>query len=218
MVEASKDNLLGRFLAENTSKSVLWGSGSVSTFPAVWVSENGHSWQRHNIGGELRLRGVIASVGGLVAVGVSTLSGSPEQDAVVLISADGGSWTAASGRFDGRGEIDGVQAIFDAVEVPGVGVLGIGNDEKEFEGRGGAAAWWSFGATFDDLLTWERETHDDDVFEELAAAPTATMTDAVWSDERLVVVGFAGRSVEFPSGGTACCIVEPAIWMWPGEM
>jgi hypothetical protein len=182
--------------------------------PAAWVSADGHQWQRYDISGDLRLRGVTASPGGLIAHGVSTLSGSPDADAVVLVSADGQDWVPATGAFDGLGEVDGIQSINGAVAIPGIGVVGFGIDEKEFESVGGAAVWWSIGITEGNLAVWRRESHDDNVFEELTSAPTATMTDAVWSGERLVVVGFSGRTLEFPGGGSGCCLVGPAVWVW----
>ncbi len=183
--------------------------------PAAWVSADGSQWQRYDIPGELRLRGVTASSGGLVAHGVSTLSGSPSADAVVLVSANGQQWMPATGAFAGLGEVDGIQSINDAVAIPGVGVAGFGSDEKEFETVGGAAVWWS--STEDDLTAWHREGHDDRVFEELTSGPTATMTDAIWLGDRLVVIGFSGRTIEFPNGGSGCCVIGPAIWVWPAD-
>ncbi|MDH3606370.1 MAG: hypothetical protein OER12_05185 [Acidimicrobiia bacterium] len=181
--------------------------------PAAWISADGSQWQRYDMPGELRLRGVTASSGGLVAHGVSTLSGSPSADAVVLVSTNGQQWVPATGAFAGLGGVDGIQSINHALEIPGVRVVGFGSDEKEFETVGGAAVWWS--NTADDPTAWHREAHDDRVFEELTASPTATMTDAVWSDDRLVVVGFSGRTVEFPGGGSGCCLIGPAVWVWP---
>ncbi len=131
------------------------------------------------------------------------------------MSPDGKQWTAAAGAFAGLGDVDGIQTINHAVEVPGVGVVAIGSDEKEFESVGGAAAWWWRDAAGEP--NWERETHDDRVFETLSDPPTATMTDAIWSGDLLVAVGFSGRTVEFPGGGSGCCLAVPAIWMWRAE-
>jgi hypothetical protein len=182
--------------------------------PAAWVSADGANWQRYDISGDLRLRGVTASGAGLIAHGVSTVSGSPTADAVVLVSTDGTNWVPATGVFTGLGDVDGIQTINDAVAIPEVGIVALGSDEKEFESIGGAAVWWSVGSTETDLRSWERETHDDRVFEDLMASPTATMTDGVWSEDGLVVVGFSGRTLEFPGGASGCCLFGPAIWMW----
>ncbi|HEX6301474.1 MAG TPA: hypothetical protein VF148_13495 [Acidimicrobiia bacterium] len=180
-------------------------------YPAVWVSGDGGSWERHALDGEFRLRGVTAVGGSLVAYGVSTLHGSPTADAVILVSGDGITWTEAAGEFDGLDQSDGVQSVNAVVEVSDTDVLALGSDDVEFEAKGAAAVWR---AAHDDLDQWAREPHDDDVFEKVAESPTAVMTDGTWTGEALVVVGFSGESLTLENGAVACCVIRPAVWMW----
>lgn len=180
-------------------------------YPAVWVSADGLSWQRHSLDGEFRLRGVTATDGAIVVHGVSTLQGSPTSDAVILTSEDGVAWAHATGEFGGLDPTDGIQSINDVVEVPGGSVLALGGDDVEFEAKGAAAVWR---AAIEDLDEWSREPHDDDVFETVTEAPTAVMTDGTWTGEKLLVVGFFGESKVLENGATACCVFRPAIWIW----
>lgn len=179
--------------------------------PAAWVSTDARSWERHDIDAELRLRGVTSAAGMFAAHGVSTLMGSPSQDGAMLLSTDGKRWSEVSGPFDGLGAVEGAQAINAVVDIADVGLMALGSDEQEIESVGAAAVWWST----DRAAGWQRETHDDVIFEAFDTSPTATMTGGVWSDDTLVVVGFVGRSIELEGGGTACCIVGAAVWLWP---
>ena len=179
--------------------------------PAVWVSADGLSWQRHSLEGEFRLRGVTATDGAIVAYGVSTLHGSPTADAVILASEDGVAWSRANGEFGGLDPTDGIQSINDVVEIPGVGLFALGSDDVEFETKGAAAVWLSApGQTGE----WTRERHDDNVFENVAGSPSAVMTDGVWTGDVLLVVGFSGESKTLENGATACCVIGPAVWIW----
>lgn len=178
--------------------------------PAAWVSPDGRAWERHIIDADARLRGVTSTADGLVAFGVSDVNGSPTSDAVVLHSPDGTVWTPAVGEFTGIGEVDGIQSINGAIPIPDIGLVAFGADEIELETMGGAAVWWSDPTG----STWRREIHDDAVFSALDDAPTATMTDAVWSDGVLVTVGFSGRWTNPDYGPQGCCLVGPAIWLW----
>lgn len=183
-------------------------------YPAVWVSADGSSWQRHVLEGEFRLRGVTAVDGSILAYGVSTLQGSPVADAVILTSDDGVTWTEAAGEFDGLDATDGVQGINDLVEIPGVGLFAFGSDDVEFETKGAAAVWRT---TVDQPGEWSRETHDDSVFEIVADSPSAVMTDGIWTGDVLLVVGFSGDAKTLENGATACCVIRPAVWIWQDE-
>jgi hypothetical protein len=180
-------------------------------YPAVWVSPDGWSWQRHPLEGEFRLRGVTAAAGAIVAHGVSTLQGSPTADAVILISEDGVAWAETTGEFDGLDTPDGIQSINDVVEIPGVGLFALGSDDVEFETKGAAAVWR---AAVGQPGEWTRETHDDSVFETVAESPTAVMTHGTWTGDLLLVVGFSGESEVLENGATACCAISPAVWIW----
>ena len=179
--------------------------------PAVWLSEDGLSWQRHPLGGEFRLRGVTATEGGIVAHGVSSLQGSPTADAVILTSEDGLTWAHATGEFGGLDTTDGIQSINDVVEVPGQGLFALGSDDVEFESKGAAAVWLSAPGRPGE---WVRETHDDSVFEVVTDPPSAVMTDGIWTGDFLFVVGFSGESRTLENGVTACCVIRPAVWIW----
>jgi len=180
-------------------------------YPAVWVSGDGLAWQRHPLEGEFRLRGVTAVDGSIIAHGVSTLEGSPTADAVIVTSEDGEAWVDATGEFSGLDSTDGIQSINDLVEIPGVGLFALGSDDVEFEARGAAAVWR---ATVEQPGEWTRETHDDSVFEIVADSPSAVMTDGVWAEDVLLVVGFSGESKTLENGATACCVITPAVWIW----
>jgi hypothetical protein len=178
--------------------------------PAVWVSPDGLTWQRHHIDVDARLRGVVATTSGVAVLGLSDLHGSPTSDGVVLTSVDGATWTKVNAPFTGLSDPDGIQSMNAGVAIPGIGIAVFGSDEAESEIRGGAAVWWSDG----DLGIWQREDHDSATFGVIDTSPAFTMTGGVWDGSRLVVVGFSGREIDFPGGGTGCCIYQPAIWMW----
>lgn len=180
-------------------------------YPAAWVSADGLSWQRYSLDGEFRLRGVTTVDGSIIAHGVSTLHGSPTADAVIFTSDDGIKWVEAAGEFDGLDPTDGVQAVNDLVEVPGIGLFALGSDDVEFETKGAAAVWRT---TVDQPGEWTREIHDDSVFEIVKGPPSAVMTDGVWTGDVLLVVGFTGESETLENGATACCVISPAVWIW----
>ncbi|HSG79327.1 MAG TPA: hypothetical protein VLD62_07095 [Acidimicrobiia bacterium] len=176
--------------------------------PTVWVSVDGRSWDRRPLDLDGRLRGVIADAEGAVVFGVEDLHGSPTSDALVATSTDGLTWTQVEGPFGAVVEPDGIQSINGGRLVPGLGLVLVGSDEAESEARGAAAIWWRTGGQ------WQRHPAEPSVFGDIQASPVFTMTDAAWSDA-LVVVGFSGRSIELPGGvGTACCIYEPAVWVF----
>lgn len=180
-------------------------------FPAVWVSADGLSWQRHPLEGEFRPRGVTATDGAVVAHGVSTLHGSPTADAVILTSEDGVAWSHANGDFGGLDPIDGIQSINDVVEIPGVGLFALGSDDVEFETKGAAAVWRSAPGQPGE---WTREPHDDSVFENVTSSPSAVMTGGIRTGDVLLVVGFSGESRTLDNGATTCCVISPAVWIW----
>jgi hypothetical protein len=176
--------------------------------PTVWVSPDGRSWERRPLDVDGRLRGVVADAGGAVVFGVGDLHGSPTSDALVATSSDGVTWTQVEGPFGALVEPDGIQTVNGGLLIPDLGLVLVGSDEAESETRGAAAIWWRTGGQ------WQRQPAEPSVFGNIQASPTFTMTDAAWS-EVLVVVGFSGRSIELPGGvGTACCIYEPAVWVW----
>ena len=179
--------------------------------PTVWVGGSDGAWRRVDLGIDGRLRGISATQGGAAVFGVTDVHGSPTSDAFVATSADGSTWEIVDGPFGPLAEPDGIQAMNGAVAIADDRLLFVGSDEIESETRGAAAVWWW------DASGWWRQPHDRTVFGRIDESPTFTMTGGAWLEE-LVVVGFSGRSIDLPGGiGTACCIYEPAVWVWqPG--
>jgi hypothetical protein len=176
--------------------------------PTVWISTDGEAWESHAVDVDGRLRGVVAHEGEAVVFGVEDLHGSPTSDALVASSPDGRTWTQLEGPFGATAEPDGIQAMNGALFVSGHGLVIVGSDEAESEVRGAAAVWWAT------TSGWARQPGSSLVFGSVDDSPTYTMTGAAWLDE-LVVVGFTGRSIELAGGTTtACCIYEPAVWVW----
>lgn len=176
--------------------------------PTVWVSTDGTAWERHDIDADARLRGITETATGAVVFGVTDLNGSPTSDAIAFTSTDGATWVPVDGPFGAVEEPDGIQTMNGGLFVPGFGTIVVGSDEAESETRGAASVWLA-GEPWTRLMVSPR------VVGNIDDTPTFTMTDAAWHDDGFTFVGFSGRQIDLPGGvGTACCIYEPAVWVW----
>jgi hypothetical protein len=132
---------------------VAVGYDSQREAAAVWISEDGDTWERvsHDdevLGGERAqlMRAVTTGGPGLVAVGT-------DGDAAVWTSEDGRSWQRVDRGQESLGGED--RQDMHAVVEAGPGLVAVGRDR----GLGAAAVWVSA-----DGLAWERVEHDEDVF------------------------------------------------------
>ena len=135
---------------------VAVGNGENRKVAAVWVSVDGQTWKRivHDQSdfdgpGGREMESVTAIETGLVAVGVDW----HRTSAAVWWSPDGRDWqrvTRDLPAFSGQR-----RQWMESVTAAGPGVVAVGHDED----RQAAAIWVSV-----DGLTWQRITHDQDVF------------------------------------------------------
>ena len=172
--------------------------GSANGFPAAWTSgDGGRTWRRAagqtasvlTRPGIQQLTGVAHGPAGWLAVGgASGSTGSGTGRPVVIVSADGRTWSAADGEpvFTGRG-LTAVQAAAGRT-----GYVIVGSQVTASDGTV-AAAWWSTG-----LTGWHR-----------AADATAGALDGLDGSRRmLAVTATAGGFVAVGAHGPL-----PAAWI-----
>jgi hypothetical protein len=191
------------------------GSEGGGIAAAVWVSADGYAWTRvSNAGsvfhapadGSMNLWSVTAGGPGLVAVG--TVFGE-SRSPVVLVSADGYTWTRVLGNEAAFGD----WMFMSAVTAGGPGLVAVGSTDEGVSG--GAAVWVS-----EDGISWARVADDGGVFVGEFGLGMASVTP--WGNG-LVAVGGGPRS-----GPTEAGVWEAqpedeyfrsdaAVWYWPAD-
>jgi hypothetical protein len=169
--------------------------GSANGFPAAWVSVNaGVTWRRAtgraadvlDGRGIQQLTSVTHGGSGWLAVGVPSSSGAAMHP-LVLVSADGTTWSAV----DGEPAFTGTGLVTMQVAVTGDEYV-IAGQQTLAGGRVIAAAWWS-----DGLASWHR-----------AGDGTAGALDGAGNSRMLAVTAAASGFAAIGSHGS-----RPAVWM-----
>jgi hypothetical protein len=175
--------------------------GGANGFPAAWVSVNhGGTWRRATgqTGAVLDGRGIQQLTGvthgdaGWLAVGGVSRDADPPHP-LVLVSADGGTWSAVDGSraFSGAGLVTRQAASDGGIYVIVGDQAGAASASGGGSGRSVAAAWWS-----DGLKDWHR-------------ADDAMAMDGGGNSQMLAVAATIGGSGFTAAGAHGA---HPAIW------
>jgi hypothetical protein len=159
-----------------------------SQIAAVWTSPDGLAWTRvpHDedvFGGDgnQAVNAVAHGVSGFVAVGYEFEQASPDFDAAVWVSPDGGSWSRVPHDEEVFGG-DGWQGMETVHAGPsGLVALGYGDSGDDSDDGYDVAVWTSIDGT-----DWVRVPHDEDV---LGGAGEQVVRDVAAGEVGLVAVG-----------------------------